>query len=250
MRISTCLRPAALWAWGGCEHPFLQPAWRPAPKFELFHFSPVRSADLSRAGGYAVIKGVCCNTATTTVVAGAWAYATPAPAARWAEPWRAEVSWGVSDAPTNVSGFHGLLLRSLRRLTTTFVSSKHGLSRGRPSCLQHFKLPAPVFSLNIDPSRFRHLLPSIYAPVASSRRAPGLTPLGTRLSSCCVTSAPTVAKGDQTPICPLAVVAGGRTDAAGRKHGRISATFRSAQGHQKNRRSGQLRLTKDAELIQ
>ena len=171
MRISTCLRPAALWAWGGCEHPFLQPAWRPAPKFELFHFSPVRSADLSRAGGYAVIKGVCCNTATTTVVAGAGAYAAPAPAARWAEPWRAEVSWGVSDAPTNVSGFHGLLLRSLRRLTTTFVSSKHGLSRGRPSCLQHFKLPAPVFSLNIDPSRFRHLLPSIYAPVASSRRA-------------------------------------------------------------------------------
>jgi len=65
-----------------------------------------------------------------------------------------------------------------------------------------------------------------------------------RLSSCCVTSAPTVAKEDQTPICSLAVVAGGRTDAAARKHGHISATFRSAQRHQKNRRSGQLRLNK------
>ena len=143
MRISTCLRPAALWAWGGCEHPFLQPAWRPGPKFELFHFSPVLSADLSRAGGYAVIKGVCCNILPLQLlllVLGLVPLLLLPPAGL--SPGRAKVSWGVSDAPTNVGGFHSLLLRSLRRPTTTFVSSKHGLSRGRPSCLRHFKLPS------------------------------------------------------------------------------------------------------------
>lgn len=100
VRISTCLRPAALWAWGGCEHPFSQPAWRLPRTSNFSHFSPVLSADLSRAGGYAVIKGVCCNILPLRLllVLGLVLLLLLPPAGL--SPGRAKVSWEVSDAPT------------------------------------------------------------------------------------------------------------------------------------------------------
>lgn len=93
VRISTCLRPAALWAWGGCEHPFLQPVWRLPRTSNSSPFSPVLSADLSRAGGYAVIKGVCCNILPLQLLLLGLVLLLLLPPARLS-PGRAKVSWG------------------------------------------------------------------------------------------------------------------------------------------------------------